>query len=1026
MRDHIDNRFYLHELTNVYNEQMVVNKRKQHAISHFFKPKPKNQTVAKIDPSSSRPTAISKLSFNYNAQAPTKTDQNRNAEVLDRECESGSAKRQIGNGVSTTKRKSPSVSSVVKKPKTKKLTPLESQILQLKLEHKDKLLVIQVGYKYKLFGEDAKLASKILNIMYISGSENMDDQFAYCSFPDFKLHINLKRLLNHGHKIGVVKQMESAIVKEIEKSSKSSDVMKREITAVYTKGTYMGDEFEEKEGVPDSENEPNYIIAIDEISSTEFSIVAVQPLTGEIVYDTFEDTANRVELETRLLHLRATEFIIIYPNKTPSPETLKILKSVNPEASLTITNPTEDTITELTRFFANIDPKNETKFTHLIEYYTTTFSISVQRCISELIKYLAEFKLSNVFTLTENIVPFTNNNNYMIMPGSTLQALEIFQVFDNPKQERGTLTWLLDHTRTRFGKRELHKWIAKPLVVQSKIEERLQAIEDLSGSFNHLVDSMKNQLTKINIDLEELLIKVHYTATYKTNRINRKEVFLMLNCFNEVLNIANLFELSINTSPFKSPLLKRIFSELLELSKTPLVSDLLELINPAFIMNDQKDFENQIIQFFNLYNHEWPAIMEQKTEIENIEHLLDVELTAVKSLLNRPQLKYITNNKEPYLIEVRNGKQVDELPDNFQRINGTTTVSRFRTVEINRLYKLLQYHQELLINSCNDAFNQFLQRIDTNYSTLEKLVKNLATFDCILSITAASVANSNYSRPHIVSEQIIDVSKGRNPIIETLRNVNHYVPNDINIRYDKDRVLIITGPNMGGKSSYVKQVALLVLMTQIGCYIPCESATMGIFDSIFIRMGASDDIIKGNSTFMNEMLECSQIIKRLSSKSLVILDEIGRGTGTTDGISIAYSILSFLIEVKLKPLVLFITHYPSLHVLQEQHEGIVMNYHMGFEVIEKNGHPFPEVVFLYNLVAGAVNNLYGLNVAKLAGIPTDVITRAYTLSEELKAKIEIESIEKFISKCIQTFRDIEKDDNLDSYLNQAQQLLQNI
>jgi DNA mismatch repair protein MSH3 len=1007
---------------------MVVNKRTQHTISHFFKPKPKNEPIAKIDLTSScRPTAISKFSFKSNAQAPTEPDPKHTSVVVDRKRETVVSKGQVENGASVTKRKSTSaVSSTVKKPKTRKLTPLESQILQLKLENKDKLLVIQVGYKYKLFGEDAKIASKILNIMYISGSEDLDQQFAYCSFPDFKLHINLKRLLNHGHKIGVVKQMESAIVKEIEKSSKSSDVMRREVTAVYTKGTYMGDEFEEKEGVPDSENEPSYIVAIDEISATEFSMVAVQPLTGEIVYDTFEDTVNRDEMETRLLHLRATELIIICINNCPSIPTLKTLKRVNPEATWTTTNPTEDTITELTQFFANIDPQNETKFTHLIEYYTTTFSISGQRCISELIKYLAEFKLSNVFTLTENIVPFTNNNNYMILPGSTLQALDIFHVCDNPNQEKGTLTWLLDHTRTRFGKRKIRKWIAKPLVIQTKIEERLQAIDELSGSFNHLVDSMKNQLSKINIDLEELLIKVHYTATYKTNRINRKEVFLMLNCFNEVLNIVKLFELSIKTSPFKSPLLQGLFSELLEVAKTPLVSDLLELINPAFIMIDQKNFEDQVIQFFNPHNHKWPAITEQKNEIENIEHLLDVELTSVKSLLNRPQLKYITNNKEPYLIEVRNGKQVDNLPDNFQRINGTTTVSRFRTVEISRLYKLLQYHQELLINTCNDAFNQFLQKIDASYSTLEKLVSNLATFDCILSITAASVASSDYSRPHIVSEQIIEVSKGRNPIIETLRNVNHYVPNDINIRYDKDRVLVITGPNMGGKSSYVKQVALLVLMTQIGCYIPCESATMGIFDSIFIRMGASDDIVKGNSTFMNEMLECSQLIKRLSTKSLVILDEIGRGTGTTDGISIAYSILSFLIEVELKPLVLFITHYPFLHVLQEQHDGIVMNYHMGFEVIEKNGHPFPEVVFLYNLVAGPVNNLYGLNVAKLAGIPTDVISRAFTLSEELKTKIEIESVEKFTKKCIQTFRDLEKDGTLDTCLNRAQQLLQNL
>lgn len=973
-------------------------KRKQHAISHFFK----LSLVKKNQASNEKnDVSVSKIqNFSYtNDNLSSKSNENNDKDPA--KIPNSLLKPSPKPSPTSTKRKS-LTPIAQKRPKivNTKLTPLENQILELKQENQDKLLVIQVGYKYKLFGEDAKIASKILNIMYIVGSKDdlRQEQFAYCSFPDFKLHINLKRLLNHGYKIGVVKQMESAIVKEIEKQSKTSDLMKRELTAVYTKGTYMGDEFEDKNGVPDSENQASYIIAINEISSNEFALVAVQPLTGEILFDTFEDGLNRNEMETRVLYLNPSEVIILNSNESPSWETRKLIKSINPDVAIFYKLPCSNILDKLTGYFATIDPNDEEKYVHLIEYYSINFSTSIQQCIIELIVYLTEFKLSNVFTIVENIAPFTNNSTYMVLPANTLQTLEIFVNATDPSQTRGTLVWLLDHTRTRFGRRLLRKWISRPLIDVSKIEERQQAIADLSSEFNYVIDSLKNFLQKVNLDLEELIIKVHYTATYKTSRIHRKEVFLMLECFNELLTIIQKFEKSILELSFKSPLLINTLQDLLKVSKTPLISDLLQCINPSFLLVDHKDTSEQAIQFFNLGYREWPAIIQQKNEIENIESSLEQELAKVSSILGRPKLKYVTCNREPYLIEVKNGSEVDKLPDFFQRVSGTKAVSRFRTIEINRLYKLLQYHQELLIKSCDEAFHSFLQEIESNYFTFAEIVKHLSTIDCVLSLTAASHLSSNYSRPKLVSNQIIQIEKGRNPIIESLQNVHHYVPNDTHISYDKNRVMIITGPNMGGKSSYVKQVALLVIMTQIGCYIPCESATIGIFDSIFIRMGASDNILKGHSTFMTEMLECSQIIKKMSNKSLIILDEIGRGTGTSDGIAIAHSILNYLAETKLKPLVLFITHYPSLHILEDAHKGLVTNYHMGFQQIQKEGQEFPEVIFLYSLVNGVINNLYGLNVAKLAGIPSDIISRAFNVSEELKNKIEVENIESLCKK----------------------------
>ncbi|KAI5952106.1 MSH3 [Candida theae] len=863
-----------------------------------------------------------------------------------------------------------------KKPRTTKLTPLENQILELTELHQDKILLIQVGYKYKAFGEDAKHVSKCLNIMYVPSS---DARFAYCSFPDTRLHINLQRILNSGVKVGIVKQMETAIVREIDKAGKSGDLMRREVTGVYTKGTYMSDEFVGSNLIPNTveEEHNSYIVCINEVSDREFAVIAVQPLTGEIIYDVFVDDVSREEMETRLLYLRPSEVIVINGEESINPTTMKCLKLVNHELKI------EHRRTGHVQFgdHLNLD---------MADYYVENFPLSVQQCFYELIVYLAEFKLSNVFTISQNITTFKDARKYMILPASTLSALEIFTNSTDPKSPRGTLVWLLNHTRTRFGSRLLHKWISRPLIDRERIEERYAAVQELGSEFNHVVDSLMKQLEKIgkSLDMEELLIKIHYSATTQSTRINRKQIFVLLHSFNDVLTLVKSFAKTIRSSSLNltSSLIVQMLNNLLESAELGIVENFITMMNPSYLFNESKDPFEQKSGFFNL-NHGYDDINHEFAEIKNVEQLLDKELVKVRKLLQRPQLNYVTCNREPYLIEVRNGKAVDALPSNFIKINGTATVSRFRNKEISNLYKLKQYHEEILIQRCDEAFVEFLQNLDSQYGFFQKVVKHLATLDCLLSITAASVLN-NQVRPTLTDDLVIDVKQARHPIVEQLRD--GYVGNDINIQYDTNRALIITGPNMGGKSSYVKMAALFTIMTQIGCYLPCESATMGIFDSVFIRMGASDNILKGNSTFMTEMLECSNIIQRLTTRSLVILDEIGRGTGTTDGIALAYAILRYFIESESKPLLLFITHYPSIHVLEHEYPGEVVNYHMGFEEIGKEKGQFPEVIFSYNLCRGVVNNSYGLNVAKLAGIPEAVIANAYQVSEELKTEIELD------------------------------------
>ncbi|KAI5952522.1 MSH3 [Candida jiufengensis] len=1002
-------------------------KKKQSSISHFFTPqKPKSPTQQqppKVSPENSTNNGIEKFKFinlkSSNTLNTPESEVENNVEEVSKPIYQPTAQPIEPEQITTPPKEPPTNTStsmdhfqftnskedqiipqkrtteytytsrkVAKPTPKKKLTPLENQILEITSQHPDKILLIQVGYKYKIFGEkSAQHVSRVLNIMYIENKEDL--RFSYCSFPDNRLHINLQRILNSNVKVGIVKQMESAIIKEIDKVGKSGDLMKREVTGVYTKGTYMSDEFIGSNLIPNSieEENPNYIICINEINEKDFAVVAVQPLTGEIIYDEFHDLINRDELETRLLYLRPSEVIVLNNDSKINSSTLKCLKLINHDLKIEHKSKSQ-----------NMKKLNTYLNDEMLNYYITHYSLSIQECILHLIEYLSEFKLNNIFTIPQNISTFKDSRKYMILPANTLTALEIFVNTTEPNSNRGTLCWLLNHTKTRFGNRLLNKWISRPLIDKEQIQQRLNSVEELC-KFNHIIDSLSQQLVKIgkNLDLEELLIKIHYSATTHSTRINRKQIFLMLQSFNDVLKLVKSFEKTITDSNFeiKSNILREMLKDLLKLSKTDVIYNLISMINPSYLLNESKDPFVQKTTFFNL-NSNGEGFEDIKKEFENLKNIeseFEKELTKIRVLLQRPQLQYVTAQREPYLIEIRNGPLVSNLSSDFIKINSTKTVSRFRNKQIIQLIKLKSYHEEMLIQKCDLSFLQFCQILDCQYSFLSIIVKHLSTLDCLLSLSYYS-NNNLKTKPDLVDDLIIDVKQARHPIIEQLKNDSSYVSNDINISYDTNRALIITGPNMGGKSSYVKTIALFTIMCQIGCYLPCSIAKMGIFDSIFIRMGASDNILKGKSTFMIEMSECSQIINRLTNRSLVILDEIGRGTGTTDGISLAFAILKYLIEIDYKPLILFITHYPSLHTIEDEYPGEVINYHMGFEEIQTPNQNFPEIIFLYNLVRGVINNSYGLNVAKLAGIPNDVISNAFKISEELKKQIEVSTDDK--------------------------------
>lgn len=1027
---------------------MTTPAKKQRAISSFFTPaarKARNSAPPlEIDADSKR-KLLQFLHISSKKPRLEQAENEKDAEIVDSNVETeqidldspenGAESPEIGPSKSPAKNKQSDVKSSSKprkrtagavpkassggskSAKTSKLTPLEKQFIDLKTQNPDKILPIQVGYKFKFFGEDAVVVSQLLNIMLLPGNlkltERNYDRFAYCSIPDNRLHIHLQRLLNHGLKVGVVKQTETAAIKSVESKSGLFD---RKITGVYTKATYMGDELltgdpavNRNNNADDSPDGTSCILCIDELGK-ETSVVAVLPLTGDIVHDTFSDNIARDELDTRLAYLFPSEVVVIGKSQI-SPETNKILKLKNPTVSIVFQKqkPASEILADLDEFFATID--GDGRSAHLSEYYHLNYLSSIQGCIIELAKYLSEFKLSNVFTIPSNFNSLTDARKYMLLPANTLRALDIFQVEEDPSARKGTLVWLLDHAHTKNGSRMLQKWISRPLVNKDEIEHRLLAVQVLrTGLFVHMLDAFKGAVVKIGktgVDLDRLLIKIHYSATYSSDRISRKELYTMLRSFSDILEVFRRFghsALEEYRNAHDAPLLERILQSMHDLSKEQIVDDFLRMINASGALSDS-NLNDQKIQFFNLGNEKVERISVEHEQIAIVESQLDQELESIRRFLKRPQLSFVTNLKETHLIEVRNGKQVEALPSDWLKISGTKTVSRFRTPEVSKLHKQLQYHNEMLLKACDECYNNFLKEIDSCYEHFHQIVSNISTFDCLLSLASAGSGSVAFNRPQISDKQIIKVKLSSHPILHSLpQNQSSYVPNDVNISYDEDRVLIITGPNMGGKSSYVKQIALLVIMAQIGSYIPCTEATIGIFDSIFIRMGASDNILRGKSTFMVEMMESAHIIQNYTLKSLIILDEIGRGTGTSDGIALAYSILKYIIEDSKRPLTLFITHYPSLHVLELEHKE-VKNYHMAFiEKTEAEGseNDWPEVIFLYKLVRGVVSNLYGLNVAKLAGVDTKIIENAYQVSESMKNLIEAHKLLSGLAKLNRT------------------------
>jgi DNA mismatch repair protein MSH3 len=887
---------------------------------------------------------------------------------------------------------------VTAKKGSSKLTPMEKQVLEIKRAHMDTLLVVEVGYKFRFFGEDARIAAKELSIVCIPGKFRYDehpceahlDRFASASIPVHRLHVHVKRLVAAGHKVGVVRQLETAALKAAGDNRNAPFV--RKLTNLYTKGTYIDDIEGPGEPVTGSAPAPatGFLLCLTETNAkgwgndekVQVGIVAVQPGTGDVIHDDFEDGFMRAEIETRLLHIAPCEFLIVG-------EASKATEKLIQHLSGSRTNIFGDKIR-----FERV-PKHKTmaaqSFSHVSSFYAERMKETpsdggrssnlldrvlnlpenVTICLSAMITHMQEYGLEHVFDLTKYFHPFSARS-HMLLNGNTLTSLEIYQN-QMDHTVKGSLFWTLDRTSTKFGQRLLRKWVGRPLLDKPKLEERLGAVQELLDTEKTAkVEHLQRLFSKTKIDLEKSLIRIYY------GKCTRPELLHLLQ---------SLQLLAAEFAHVSSPASTGFSSSLVSSAIIALPSILSEVVTYLDKINLEAAKSDDKYAFFR-EEEETEAITEHKFGIASVEQDLDAFRTAAAEKLGKKNpVEYATVAGIEYLIEVANSSTlIKKVPASWIKVSGTKTNSRFHTPEIVKFIRERDQQKEALAAACDHAFKDLLADISAKYQLFRDCIQNLATLDCLLSL--ASIAQQpGYVKPTFVDDTTIQVEGARHPIVEQLL-LDHYVPNDVQLSHASTRALLITGPNMGGKSSYVRSVALICIMAQIGCYVPASSAKLGLLDAVFTRMGAFDNMLSGESTFMVELSETSDILKLVTPRSLVILDELGRGTSTHDGVAIAQAVLDFMVRES-KALTLFITHYQTLATMADVYPNEELrNVHMRFAEHEGSD----EITFLYEVGEGTAHRSYGLNVARLANIPGRVIDVAGGKSREMEGQMRMKRL----------------------------------
>ncbi|XP_064867836.1 DNA mismatch repair protein Msh3 isoform X3 [Oncorhynchus nerka] len=861
-------------------------------------------------------------------------------------------------------------------------TPLEQQYLQIKEQHKDALLAVECGYKYRFFGEDAEKAAKQLNIFC-----HLDHNFMTCSIPTHRLFVHVRRLVSQGYKVGVVKQTETSAIKA--SGANKNTLFTRQLSALYTKSTLVGEDVNPVHSLVDVEEgecddvvtDPpeSYLLCLSETwdkprKQLTIGLVAVQPSTGDVLLDCFVDGSTRCELEGRVLKVNPVEILVPSDLSDSSHRLLLSIVTASVQAGDGVRIEKRESaqfdfasaMNTVTEFYCHTQDSGSRPLSSI-----ASLESPVVCCLGPLIHYLTEFNLQRVLLHHSSFRHLSCESDGMVLSAPTLRNLEIL-TNQTDGGTKGSLLWVLDHTHTSFGRRLMRKWVSQPLKDAQSICERQGAVCEILESDSVTLSSVRALLFRLP-DLERGVCSIYH------KKCSTQEFYLIS---------SSLSRLGVELQALLPSIQSQLSSSLLR----GLLLDTPELLAPAHnflnVLNEKAAKSGDKRELFCDLSG-FPVLQERRVEIQSVLTEIQDHRREVRYTLRTPTLDYVRVSGQEFLIEVKNS-MVSVVPSDWVKISSTKAVSRYQSPYlIGRCRSLSQLREQLLIDSQKEWTN-FLHQFGEYYHTMKKAVGNLATVDCLFSL--AEVAKQrNYCRPVLCEgDRQIVIRDGRHPVIDLLMGEHtQYVPNNTELQGDGRRTLIITGPNMGGKSSYIRQVALVSIMAQVGSYVPATEARLGILDGIYTRMGASDSIYKGRSTFMEELTEASEIVTRATERSLVILDELGRGTSTHDGIAIAYATLEYFIR-DVKSLTLFVTHYPPLCELEKVFPLHVGNFHMAFllnepDIATDDVEVQPEfITFLYQLTEGAAGQSYGLNVARLAEIPEAVLHIAARKAQELK------------------------------------------
>ena len=801
------------------------------------------------------------------------------------------------------------------------LTPMMKQYMQTKEEYKDCILFYRLGDFYEMFFDDALTASKELEITLTGKNCGLEERAPMCGIPYHAVDSYLNRLVSKGYKV--------AICEQVEDPKTAKGIVKREVIRVVTPGTNL-----DTQGLDETKN--NYIMCIVYMAD-RYGLSVADVTTGEYL-------VTELDSQTKLMD----ELYKFMPSEIVCNEAF-YMSGLDLDD---LKNRLHMAIYSLEAWYFDDALCRETLQEHFKVASLEGIGLSDYECgmiaSGALLKYLEETQknsLSHMSRLTRYAT-----GNYMVLDSATRRNLELVETL-REKQKRGSLLWVLDKTKTAMGARTLRKYVEQPLIDKESIVKRLDAVAELKD--NAICREEIREYLNPVYDLERLVGKITYQSANPRDLIAFQSSLSMLPSVKCILK------------DMESDLLKEIYEEL-----DPL-EELCDLVGRAIQEEPPLAMkEGGIIK--DGYNEEVDRLRKAKSEGKN--WLADLETkerekTGIKNL----RIRY--NKVFGYYLEVTNSFK-DLVPDYYTRKQTLANAERYIIPELKELEDTILGAEDKLCALEYELYCEVRNTIAAELTRIQRTAKAVAKLDVIASLALVAERN-NYVRPKINEKGVIDIRDGRHPVVEKMIPNDMFIANDTYLDDKKQRISIITGPNMAGKSTYMRQAALIVLMAQLGSFVPASSANIGLVDRIFTRVGASDDLASGQSTFMVEMNEVANILRNATSKSLLILDEIGRGTSTFDGLSIAWAVVEYISNSKLLGAkTLFATHYHELTEL----EGKISNVNNYCIAVKEKGD---DIVFLRKIVKGGADKSYGIQVAKLAGVPDPVINRAKEIVEEL-------------------------------------------